>query len=89
MRRLFVTGQDVTPMEISNGLVTIREDMSISQDGGRNGLTQEAFTAGRRPKEGVSIITNYTCVFVLLVLMLMVSTDERDVVDIGMTALNM
>ena len=85
----------VTPMEISNGLVTIREDKSISHEEGDTIIIQQAFTAGRRLNEGVSIIANDTGVFLLLVYyyselkctfpMFMASTDERDIIDIGMT----
>ena len=67
MGRLLVTRHGVTPMEISNRLVTMREDMTISHAEGDTIIIQQAFTAGRPPKEKMSTIANYTGVFVLLI----------------------
>ena len=87
-------GQKLSPVEISKGVVSIREDMSISHEEGDTMIIQQAFSAAHS-NEGVSIIADDTDVFVLLlhfyfelkcnVPMFMVSTDENEVIDIGLT----
>ena len=92
--RLFVTGQEMPPVETSNGIVSIRKDMSISHEEGDTMIIQQTLIAAQS-NEGVSIIADDTYVFVLLlhfyfelkckVPMFMVSTNENEVIDVGLT----
>ena len=96
--KLVVTSQDKTPVEISNGGVIInRSDMDTTHEEADVVLVQQMLTVSRENPAGITVVSDDTDVFVLLLHYyledgptLLVSMEspikDRVVVDIGKTA---
>ncbi len=95
--KLVITGQDKTPVEISNGGVIInRRDMDTTQEEADTIIVQQLLMASRERAAGITVLSDDTDVFVLLLyfylkagLQILVTMEspirDRAIVDIGKT----
>lgn len=95
--KLVITSQDKTPIEISNGGVILsRSDMATTHEEADIVLVQQMLTVSRENPAGITVLSDDTDVFVLLLhyyledgLKLLVTMEspakDRVVVDIGKT----
>ncbi len=95
--KLVITGQDKTPIEISNGgTVIYRRDLDTVQEEADTILVQQMLRVAKETTNGITVLSDDTDVFVLLLyhylqaqLTTMVIMEspikDRAVVDIGMT----
>ena len=65
-RRLVVTGEDPIPVEITPVAKILREDMKTTHEEADNILAQQMVLNASQPNKGVSVVSDDTDVFVLL-----------------------
>ena len=95
--KLIITGFDLSPVEINkNGLIILRKDMNTSHEEADIIIVQQMLTVAEEKPRGITILSDDTDVFVLLLfyylqenLDLFVTMEspikERSVIDIGKT----
>ena len=66
IRRLVVTGEDLVPVELSSTVTIKREDLQANHEEADNILAHQAVVVASEENKGVSVISNNTDVFVLL-----------------------
>ena len=65
-RKLIITGEDPTPIELTKSCKIRREDLRTTHEEADNILAQQMVLVAREPNTGVSVISDDTDVFVIL-----------------------